>query len=130
MTKKFLLLTVLSIASAASFAQTSTQAGSTATGQAQAQGGTLNVDSHAIYNTDSRFATSTAIAPALTSSNDTCMGSSSVGAQGMSFGVAVGSTWEDKNCKMLKNSRELWNMGMRGAAIKLLCTDPDNRFAL
>jgi hypothetical protein len=48
----------------------------------------------------------------------------------MSFGVSIGSTWEDKNCKMLKNSRELWNMGMRGAAIKLLCTDPDNRFAL
>jgi hypothetical protein len=24
----------------------------------------------------------------------------------------------------------MWNMGMRGAAIKLLCTDPDNRYAL
>jgi hypothetical protein len=110
-------------------ATTATNNAST-TGTAEAQGGALSMDSHAIYNTDTRYAVGSAIGPALTSSNDTCMGSSSVGAQGMSFGVSVGSTWEDKNCKMLKNAREMWNMGMRGAAIKLLCSDPDNRFAL
>jgi hypothetical protein len=110
-------------------ATTATQQAST-TGTAEAQGGALSMDSHAIYNTDTRYAVSTAIAPALTSSNDTCMGSTSIGGSGYSFGFSVGSTWEDKNCKMLKNSREMWNMGMRGAAIKLLCQDPDNRFAL
>jgi hypothetical protein len=94
------------------------------------EGGALSMDSHAVYNTDSRFAVATAVGPALTSSNDTCMGSTSAGVQGMSVGVSIGTTWEDHNCKMLKNSREMWNMGMRGAAIKLLCSDPDNRFAL
>lgn len=77
-----------------------------------------------------RYSASTAVAPGLSSSNDTCMGSTSAGVQGASFGVSIGTTWHDDNCKMLKNSREMWNMGYRGAAIKLLCTDPDNRYAL
>jgi hypothetical protein len=104
----------------------------TGTGTATSTGGALNLDSHAVYNTSSenKYAVGTAIGPALTSSNDTCMGSTSAGVQGMSVGVSIGSTWEDHNCKMLKNSREMWNMGMRGAAIKLLCQDEDNRFAL
>ena len=68
--------------------------------------------------------------PALTSSNDTCMGSTSGGVAGAGFGVSLGSTWTDGNCKMLKNSRELWNMGMRAAALALMCKDSDNKDAL
>lgn len=66
----------------------------------------------------------------LTSSNDTCMGSSSGSFAGPGIGVGFGTTWVDNNCKMLKNSRELWNMGMKSAAIALLCKDSDNRAAL
>jgi hypothetical protein len=66
----------------------------------------------------------------LTTSNDTCMGSSSGSANGPGFGVSIGSTWSDANCKLLKNSRELWNMGMRAAALALMCKDSDNREAL
>lgn len=69
-------------------------------------------------------------AAALTSSNDTCMGSSSGGAAGPGFGLSIGTTWTDNNCKMLKNSRELWNMGMKAAALALMCNDSDNRAAL
>jgi hypothetical protein len=45
-------------------------------------------------------------------------------------GLSLGSTWTDKNCVMLKNSRELWNMGMKGAAMARMCMDADNREAL
>jgi hypothetical protein len=31
---------------------------------------------------------------------------------------------------MLKNSRELWNMGMKAASLALMCTNPANKEAL
>ena len=68
--------------------------------------------------------------PNLTTSNDTCMGSSSGSVNGPGFGVSIGSTWSDANCKLLKNSRELWNMGMKAAAMALMCTDAANMEAL
>ena len=68
--------------------------------------------------------------PQLTSSNDTCMGSTSGSANGPGIGIGFGTTWTDTNCKMLKNGRELWNMGMKGAAMALMCTDSANREAL
>lgn len=66
----------------------------------------------------------------LTSSNDTCMGSATGSANGPGFGISLGKTYVDENCKMLKNSRELWNMGMKGAAMALMCMDANNRAAL
>jgi hypothetical protein len=69
-------------------------------------------------------------APALTSSNDTCMGSTSGGVAVAGFGFSLGSTWTDKNCTMLKNSRELWNMGMRAASMARMCMDSENHEAL
>lgn len=68
--------------------------------------------------------------PALTSSNDTCMGSSSGSVNAPGIGVSLGTTWVDENCKMLKNSRELWNMGMKAASLALMCNDAANREAL
>jgi hypothetical protein len=62
------------------------------------QGQSMNLDNHA------RGSASSAIGPALTGSNDTCMGSTSVGAAGLAFGVSFGSTYTDDNCMMLKNS--------------------------
>ncbi len=84
-----------------------------------------------VFNTEgSRFPTATAIAPAMVSSNDTCMGSSSAGISTVSIGISVGTTWKDDNCVMLKNSRELWNMGMRNAAVARMCMDENNSLAL
>lgn len=68
--------------------------------------------------------------PALTTSNDTCMGSTSGSLNIAGLGVGGGSTWTDKNCLRLKNGRELWNMGMKAAALALMCDDADNRNAL
>lgn len=66
----------------------------------------------------------------LVSSNDTCMGSVSGAVNVPGFGIGGGKTYIDANCVMLKNSRELWNMGMRGAALARMCMDADNREAL
>lgn len=68
--------------------------------------------------------------PALTSSNDTCMGSVSAGGSGPGIGLSFGTSYTDDNCVMLKNARELWNFGMRAAAIALMCTNTANRHAL
>lgn len=69
-------------------------------------------------------------AAALTSSNDTCMGSTSGGVAVAGFGFSLGSTWSDKNCLMLKNSREMWNMGFKAAAMARMCMDDLNKEAL
>lgn len=69
-------------------------------------------------------------APALTTSNDTCMGSTSGGVAVAGFGLQLGSTWSDKNCLMLKNSREMWNMGFKAAALARMCMDDLNKEAL
>ncbi len=68
--------------------------------------------------------------PPLTSSNDTCMGSASGSANGPGFGISVGKTYTDDNCVLLKNSRELWNMGMKAAALARMCMDAINRDSL
>lgn len=70
------------------------------------------------------------VGSALVSSNDTCMGSVSVGGSGPGFSIGVGTTYTDDNCKMLKNSRELWNMGMKAASLALMCTNQANKDAL
>lgn len=68
--------------------------------------------------------------PPLVSSNDTCMGSISASVNVPGLGIGGGKTTIDTNCVMLKNSRELWNMGMRAAALARMCMDADNREAL
>ncbi len=68
--------------------------------------------------------------PPLTTSNDTCMGSSSGSANGPGFGVSFGTTWSDDHCKRLKMSRELWNKGMKAASLAVDCMDPAARLAL
>jgi hypothetical protein len=68
--------------------------------------------------------------PPLTTSNDTCMGSTSASANGAGFGVSFGSTWTDEQCKRLKMSRELWNKGMKAASLAIDCMDPGARSAL
>jgi len=81
------------------------------------------------YQAQQRDPVASAFAAPLTSSNDTCMGSSSVGGQGVSFGFSAGSTWTDTNCVMLKNAREMHNMGWKEAAFARMCMDEKNALA-
>ena len=125
--------TATSTSASNAVASTTSQGGAAEGGAAQgvgSQGQSLSIDSHAVYEAQNRNPVATAIAPALASSNDTCMGSSSVGASAANFGISFGSSWTDKNCLMLKNAREIWNMGFKGAALARLCMDDLNREAL
>jgi len=99
------------------------------TGNSTAQGNVTTVQGDT-FQAPPRAPVASAIAPALTSGSDTCMGSSSIGAQGVGLGMSFGSTWTDDNCVMLKNSTMLWNIGKPEAAIALLCGNPQIRKAL
>ena len=68
--------------------------------------------------------------PPLTTSNDTCMGSTSGSANGPGFGIGFGTTWTDEHCKDLKTSRELWNKGMKAASLAVDCMNPRAKAAL
>ena len=68
--------------------------------------------------------------PQLTTSNDTCMGSTSGSANVAGIGVGFGTTWTDEHCKRLKASRELWNKGYRAASLAVDCMDPNMKVAL
>jgi hypothetical protein len=75
-------------------------------------------------------APASSFAPPLVATPDTCMGSTSIGGQGMSFGFAVGTTWTDHNCERLKNSREIRQAGYKAAADALLCMNSEVRDAM
>ena len=68
--------------------------------------------------------------PNLTTSNDTCMGSTSASANSAGIGLSFGTTWTDEHCKRLKMSRELWNKGMKAASLAMDCMDPQAQAAL
>ena len=70
-------------------------------------------------------AASTAYAAALTASAGTCMGSTSVGGQGVGFGVSIGSTWSDSDCNRRRYSAMLMSLGEDAAAIQLLCLNEE-----
>ena len=72
----------------------------------------------------------TAYAAGLSVGEDTCMGSSSIGAQAVSFGLSIGTTWQDDNCRRLKNSRQLVALGYHRAATSLMCVDEDVKNAM
>lgn len=75
-------------------------------------------------------AASTAYAAALTASAGTCMGSSSVGGQGVGFGLSIGSTWQDDDCNRRRYSAILQSLGESEAAIQLLCLNKEVRSVL
>ena len=67
----------------------------------------------------------TAMAPTVMSSysQDVCMTSASGALQTQLFGVAAGKGVRDMNCERMKLGKTLFDMGMRVAAVSLLCQD-------
>ena len=149
MKKAIAILAALAFASASAFAdstptvaasatqtsqqQQQAQSAATNAGNAQAISFTTPADTQAAISYSGSYTIKnvpSVSGPPLTTSNDTCMGSTSGGVNGPGFGVSIGSTWSDTNCKMLKNSREMWNMGMKAASLALLCTDAANKAAI
>ena len=66
----------------------------------------------------------TASAPNVMINNqDVCSTGTSAAVQTQVFGIAGGTTVRDLNCERLKLSRSLYGMGMKVAAVSLLCQD-------
>ena len=66
----------------------------------------------------------TASAPSININNsDVCKSGITAGLQTQIFGLATGTSIEDKNCERIKLSRSLYFMGMKVAAVSLLCQD-------
>lgn len=77
------------------------------------------------YEAQKRDPVSTAYSAPLTTSNGTCMGSTSAGAQGVGFGVSFGSTWTDTSCDLRYDVEALRAAGLHGAARERLCQKPE-----
>jgi hypothetical protein len=66
----------------------------------------------------------TAVAPAITSiNNDLCIVGASGAVQTQIFGMSFGATTRDMNCERIKLSKNLYDMGMKVAAVSLMCQD-------
>ena len=78
-----------------------------------------------------RSAPPTASAPSVTNSgSDVCLAGASAGVQTFGIGVSGGKSFRDKNCERIKLSRELNTLGMKVAAVALLCQDERVFFAM
>ena len=66
----------------------------------------------------------TAVAPAITVINsDVCAVAASGAVQTQIFGISMGGTMIDKNCERLKLARATYDMGMKVAAVAIMCQD-------
>ena len=66
----------------------------------------------------------TAVAPAVTTiNNDVCAVVASGAVQTQIFGISMGGTFRDMNCERIKLSKNLYDMGMKVAAVATLCQD-------
>ena len=66
----------------------------------------------------------TAVAPAITVINsDVCAVGYSGAAQTQILGIAFGGSVTDKNCERLKLARGVYDMGMKVAAVSIMCQD-------
>jgi hypothetical protein len=65
-----------------------------------------------------------AVAPSIMSySQDLCTSGASSAVQTQFFGISTGRSVRDENCERLKLSKGLYDMGMKVAAVALLCED-------
>jgi hypothetical protein len=66
----------------------------------------------------------TAVAPAVTVINsDVCAVGVSGAAQTQILGISFGATMIDRNCERLKLARSTYDMGMKVAAVAIMCQD-------
>jgi len=66
----------------------------------------------------------TAVAPAITTiNNDVCAVAASGAVQTQILGISMGGTQKDLNCERIKLSKNLYDMGMKVAAVATLCQD-------
>ena len=65
-----------------------------------------------------------AISPSINATNsDLCTVGISGAVQTQILGISTGSTHTDENCERLKNAKTLYDMGMKVAAVSMMCQD-------
>jgi hypothetical protein len=91
---------------------------------------TIRTDSTSRSTTDNTSTTTvkspppTAVAPAVTTiNNDVCAVAASGAVQTQILGISMGGTMRDMNCERIKLSKNLFDMGMKVAAVATLCQD-------
>jgi hypothetical protein len=85
---------------------------------------TTDSNSNSTSTTTVKSPPPTAVAPAVTVINsDVCAVGVSGAAQTQILGISFGSTMTDTNCERLKLARGVYDMGMKVAAVAIMCQD-------
>ena len=85
---------------------------------------TSTVDSNLTSTTTVNSPPPSAMSPTINNSNsDLCTVGMSGAVQTQILGISVGTTTRDLNCERLKNAKVLYDMGMKVAAVSVLCMD-------
>lgn len=67
-----------------------------------------------------------AISPSINSANsDLCTIGVAGAVQTQILGISAGTVFTEENCLRLKNAKVLYDMGMKVAAVSVMCQDPD-----
>jgi len=75
-------------------------------------------------DTTLRSPPASAISPTINTSNsDLCTFGVAGAVQTQILGISTGTQFTDENCERLKNSKTLYDMGMKVAAVSLMCQD-------
>jgi hypothetical protein len=111
---------LLLLVSTLSFSQTTDKIVTESTSSSQ-----VNSTTTSINETTVNSPPPTATSPPITIiSNDLCTVGVSGAVQTQILGVSGGSTVRDLNCERLKLAKNLYDMGMKVAAVSTLCQDP------
>ena len=90
-----------------------------------ATGSSSNSTTNSTSTSNIRSAPPTASAPSFSAqSQDVCATGVSVGIQTFGTGFSGGKTNRDMNCERIKLSKTIYDMGMKVAAVSLMCQDP------
>ena len=82
------------------------------------------VDSNLTSTTTVKSPPPSAISPSINSANsDLCTVGVSGAVQTQILGISAGATTRDMNCERLKNAKVLYDMGMKVAAVSVMCQD-------
>jgi hypothetical protein len=92
---------------------------------------TVNSNTASSVRTDGSMTTTvkspppSAIAPQFSAGNgnDLCTVGASGAVQTQILGISVGATFTEENCIRLKNAKALYDMGMKVAAVSVMCQD-------
>ena len=83
------------------------------------------VTTNGINETTVKSPPPSAISPSINSSNsDLCTVGVSGAVQTQILGLSTGQTVRDLNCERLKNAKVMYDMGMKVAAVSIMCQDP------